>query len=228
MEGSSSSYSMRHLMGRHYLEHLWVFLSADFFADVWDPALPEIPEPQEPPEVDSEPRIRSYQRLRWLNSESSESNRLLRGTDSSRSKRNESAAARQHDREDSTFIENKRLASAAWWETQERLAARVLQTLQVTWRPRLSKAVFSTPVATLSGPLVQAGPGTTLSPDFIDSLLATREFTKEVWFQGQKFEQPAPHTLFHLLLRHSMLVEYGSAASRLLFNKRRHKNRATP
>ena len=35
MDGLSSSYSMRHLMGRHYLEHLWVFLSADFFLDVW-------------------------------------------------------------------------------------------------------------------------------------------------------------------------------------------------
>ncbi len=29
MDGQSSNYSMRNLMGRHYLEHLWVFLSAD-------------------------------------------------------------------------------------------------------------------------------------------------------------------------------------------------------
>ena len=35
MDGLSSSYSMRNLMGRHYLEHLWVFLSAEFFVDVW-------------------------------------------------------------------------------------------------------------------------------------------------------------------------------------------------
>ncbi|HKU76826.1 MAG TPA: hypothetical protein VJR02_23145 [Pyrinomonadaceae bacterium] len=221
MEGSSSSYSMRHLMGRHYLEHLWVFLSADFFADVWDPALPEIPEFEEPPEIeppdfelDPELSKTAKAQLRKLfQARIDERNRIIKEQERQRSA---AAAARQRRL---TFIENKRLASAAWWETQERLAAKVLQTLQVAWRPRLSKAVYSTPVATLSGPLVQPGPGTTLSPAFIDALLATREFTKEVWFQGQKFEQPAPHTLFHLLLRHSMLVEYGSAASRLLFSK---------
>ncbi len=221
MEGSSSSYSMRHLMGRHYLEHLWVFLSADFFADVWDPALPEIPEFEEPPEVDvfdpeQDPELSKTakaQLRKLIQAQIDERNRIIKEQERQRAA---AAAARQ---KRLTFIENKRLASAAWWETQERLAAKVLQTLQVPWRPRLSKAVYSTPLATLSGPLVQAGPGTNLSPAFIDSLLATREFTKEVWFQGQKFEQPAPHTLFNLLLRHSMLVEYGSAASRLLFNR---------
>ena len=55
MEGLSSSYSMRHLMGRHYLEHLWVFLSADFFLDVWNPELPEVPEMEEPPEIEEPP-----------------------------------------------------------------------------------------------------------------------------------------------------------------------------
>src|SRR5215216_5085352 len=52
MDGLSSNYSMRHLMGRHYLEHLWVFLTADFYLDVWDPDIPEIPEPEEPPELE--------------------------------------------------------------------------------------------------------------------------------------------------------------------------------
>ena len=56
MDGLSSSYSMRNLMGRHYLEHLWVFLSADFFVDAWN--LPDIePPPQEePPEIDEPDR----------------------------------------------------------------------------------------------------------------------------------------------------------------------------
>lgn len=208
MEGLSSSYSMRHLMGRHYLEHLWVFLSADFFLDVWDPALPEIPEPKEPPEVDPpDMTLSKFQRAELRNKQIAARDKFIKDQEARIGKARAARQIRQ------TFIENKRRASAAWWETQERLAASVLQTLKVTWRPRLSKAVYSTPVASLTGPLVQ------LSPDFIDSLLATREFTKEVWFQGQKFEQPAPHTLFHLLLRHSMLVEYGSATSRLLFNK---------
>lgn len=36
MEALSSRYSIRHLMGPHYLEQLFLVLSADFFADVWD------------------------------------------------------------------------------------------------------------------------------------------------------------------------------------------------
>ena len=43
MDGLSSSYSIRHLMGRHYLEHLFVFLSAETFVDVWEPMSDEIP-----------------------------------------------------------------------------------------------------------------------------------------------------------------------------------------
>ena len=34
MEGLSSSYSIRNLIGRHYLEHLWVFLVADFASNI--------------------------------------------------------------------------------------------------------------------------------------------------------------------------------------------------
>ena len=41
MDGLSSSYSIRHLMGRHYLEHLRVFLSADSFLDIWAPLVDE-------------------------------------------------------------------------------------------------------------------------------------------------------------------------------------------
>jgi hypothetical protein len=40
MDGLSSSYAIRNFMGRQYLEHLWVFLSADFFfhlAMSWQP-----------------------------------------------------------------------------------------------------------------------------------------------------------------------------------------------
>jgi hypothetical protein len=217
MEGLSSSFSMRNLMGRHYLEHLWVFLSADFFLDVWDAGLPEVPEPEEPPEVDPfDPLDRDLtpaMRARLRAQQIAARNKFIKEQNL------RIAQARAALQRRLNFIQNKRNASAAWWETQERLAATVLQTLQVTWRPRLSKAVFSTPVAALRGPLVQAGQNASLSPNYIEALLATRDFTKEVWFQGQKFEQPPPHTVLHLLLRHSMLVEYGAAASRLLFNK---------
>lgn len=33
MDSLSSSYSIRHVMGRHYLEHLWVFMTADLLLD---------------------------------------------------------------------------------------------------------------------------------------------------------------------------------------------------
>ncbi|HEU4386420.1 MAG TPA: hypothetical protein VFV34_01395, partial [Blastocatellia bacterium] len=51
MDGLSSSYSIRSLMGRHYLEHLWVFLSAGYYLDVWEPPIDEFPEEPEPPDI---------------------------------------------------------------------------------------------------------------------------------------------------------------------------------
>jgi hypothetical protein len=36
MDGRSSSFSLRNLMGRHYLEHLHIYLTAPSFVDVWD------------------------------------------------------------------------------------------------------------------------------------------------------------------------------------------------
>jgi hypothetical protein len=211
MDGLSSSYSMRHLMGRHYLEHLWIFLSADFFLDVWDPDLPELPEPVEPPEIEDPPEdLTPAMRARFRQQQLKARNDFIRNQERIRA----AIALRRQQR--LTFIANKRRASAAWWETQERLANVVLLKLGVPWRPRLSKGVFSPPVTTLNGPLVQANQSASLLPNYIDSLLATRDFVKEVWFQGQKFEQPPPHTLLHLLLRHSMLLEYSTAASRLI------------
>ena len=67
MDGLSSSYSIRHLMGRHYLEHLFVFLSAETFVDVWEPMSDEIPPEPEPPEVEEPPEdLPPSQRAAWL------------------------------------------------------------------------------------------------------------------------------------------------------------------
>ena len=214
MDGLSSSYSMRHLMGRQYLEHLWVFLSAEFFLDVWNLEIPEIPQPEEPPEIeepdpDLPPRLRAQFRQQQIAARNAfirrEAQRVAAAT---------AARARIVER-----INSKRRASTAWWETQERLATTALQKLGVPWRPRMSKAVFSTPVSDLKGPLVQADKAAPSPQRYIDSLLAQRDLLKELWFQGPKFEQPPPHTLLHLLLRHSMLNEYSDAARRLLVKK---------
>ena len=67
MDGLSSSYSIRHLMGRHYLEHLLVFLSADSFLDVWN--LPPIDEPPplvEPPPIEVPPDLVGRERIAFI------------------------------------------------------------------------------------------------------------------------------------------------------------------
>ncbi len=164
MDAVSSSYSIRHLMGRHYLEHLFVFLSADFLADVWE----DIPG-------------------------TSQEAKLLARTRALRLR-----------------------AITAWRATQEGLAAAVLQTFGVTWRPRLAHAVFSTPVVPLGGPLVQAGPSLSLAPNYIQTMLAGRDLNN---IQFETVQQPRQRTLLYLLLRHSFLLEYVAAASRLLINR---------
>jgi hypothetical protein len=58
----------------------------------------------------------------------------------------------------------------------------------------------------------QTAENASLSSDYIESLLAARDLIKEVR-DDQKIQQ---RTLFYLLLRHSMLLEYAAAASRLL------------
>ena len=111
------------------------------------------------------------------------------------------------------FINTMRGSAATWWATQEQLSAAVLPTLGVTWRPRLSRAVFSPPVVPLSGTLVQAAPGASLSPNYIAALLAARDLDA---IRHNKVQQPPPRTLLYLLLRHALLLEYAAAASRLL------------
>jgi hypothetical protein len=154
MEGLSSSYAIRNLMGRHYLEHLWVFLSAEFFLGL---------------------------SMTWQ-----ERLQLTHGQ------------------------------FRAWFAKQEELTGAVLQTLGVTWRPRLARAVFSPPVAMLRGALVQADQSVSLSPNYIESLLAARDLDS---IRSETVQQPPPRTLLYLLLRHSMLLEYAAAASRLLVKR---------
>jgi hypothetical protein len=172
MEGLSSNYSIRHLTGRHYLEHLFVFLSSDFFLDVWD-VVPETP-------------------------------------------REHIALARAR--------ALKQRSVADWWATQARLSATVLQTLGVTWRPRLARAVFSPPAGTLRGALVQADQGLSLSPNYIEMLLAARtlDAIRHQMFRPSnplELPLPPPRTLLYLLLRHSMLLEYTAAGARLLIHR---------
>jgi hypothetical protein len=214
MDGLSARYSMRNLLGRHYLEHLWTFLSADFFLDVWN--LPEIePPPQEePPEIEApDPDLSPAQRAQFIKQQKAARDAFIRAQKARQLAFQRALAARQ------ALLKGKRDVVTAWWATQERLTTAVLQTLGQTWRPRLAHGTYSGPVAALNGPLVQADHSTLLSPNYIESLLAARDLTKEIRFRNLSIEQPPPHTLLHLLLRHSMLLEYTNAATRLLIKR---------
>lgn len=152
MDALSSTFSIRNLMGRQYLEHLWVFLGSDFFLHFpmsWQP----------------QPR---------------------------------------------TAFTQQQFKS--WFAKQEELTATGLRLLGVTWRPRLSRAVFAGLSPELRGALVQEAPGDTLSPNYIASLLRAPD-VQAIAVSGNT---PERGTLLQLLLRHSMLWEYGAAAGRVL------------
>jgi hypothetical protein len=213
MEGVSSSYSLRNLMGRHYLEHLWVFLSADPMRQAWempDPEPPPVEEPPEPPDLEGLTGPQRSQVLAAYRRAVQEFERRQQRAQAAFA----AAVARKR-----AIITGNRAAVTAWWATQEQLTMAVLEkTLRVSWRPRLSHALFVPPLITLGGPLVQAAQGSSLSPNYIEQLLAARDLTKEAPFLD-KAKQPPPHTLLHLLLRHSMLLEYTTAATRLLIGR---------
>jgi hypothetical protein len=214
MDALSSHYSMRNLLGRHYLEHLLIFLSADFIKDAWN--LPDIePPPQEdPPEIEEpDPDLTPAQKAQFRKQQKALRDAFIKAQQAKQAAFQRAVDARQ------ALLKGKRDALAAWWATQERLTTAVLQTLGVAWRPRLAHATFSGPVALLNGPLVQTDHNPSLTPNYIKTLLDARNIFKEIRFRNLSVEQPPPHTLLHLLLRHSMLLEYTNAAARLLIKR---------
>ena len=162
MDGLSSGYSIRNLLGRHYLEHLFVFLSAEYLSGFWT--------------FNSSMSPELFERFRSMRAQT----------------------------------------ASLWWTAQEQLPATVLQALGVTWRPRLARALFSPPVVALRGALVQADGGRSLSPNYIQSMLAARDLGA---IRDETIQQPSPPTLLYLLLRHSMLLEYVTAAWKLLVKR---------
>lgn len=214
MDGLSANYSIRNLLGRHYLEHLWIFLSADFFKDAWN--LPEIEPPPEvePPEIEEPPDgLRPAQRAAFIRAQREALARFEREQRARQQGFQRAVEARRN------LLNGKRDAMNAWWAAHEQLTATALNTLRFTWQPRIANALFAAQAGTLDGPLVQAGLEPTLSPNYIETLLAARDLVKDIRFRNLSTEQPAPHTLLHLLLRHSMLLEYTDAATRLLIRR---------
>ena len=77
--------------------------------------------------------------------------------------------------------------------------------------------MFAPPVATLNGALVQADHKRVAFAELHRHRCSRRADLDAI--RNDTIQQPPPHTLLYLLLRHSMLLEYAAAASRLLINR---------
>ncbi|MGH9753787.1 MAG: hypothetical protein ACREA2_13490 [Blastocatellia bacterium] len=205
MDGLSSNYSIRNLMGRHYLEHLWVFLTANYYADVL--VYPDEPGPEpEPPEQEEPPDdLTPQQRVAWIRAQQ-------QGYQAYQAARQQWVAAVNWYNNRIAYIATKSAATPAWYAKQEELAKALLEPLELTWTPRLAQGVFAPPVQTLKGALTQADQSASSSPNYIEALLAAQNI------DAIRTGAP-PHELLCLLLRHSMLLEYDAAGSRILINK---------
>jgi hypothetical protein len=108
------------------------------------------------------------------------------------------------------------LAASGWLAAQDTITRAVLQALGWPWHPRLEDAAYAEIDIPLKAPLVQAGEldgVVTLEPNYIAALLADPPLpTSET---DAPPAMPAPATLLHLLLRHSLQLEYTAAAARL-------------
>ena len=109
------------------------------------------------------------------------------------------------------------LNGSGWLAAQDTLGRAVLQALGFAWHPRLEEAAFATQEIALKAPLVQAGEhadAPVLQPNYIAALLDDPPLP--VTETDAPPPMPAPATLLHLLLRHSVQLEYTAAAARLL------------
>lgn len=102
-----------------------------------------------------------------------------------------------------------------WWRTQETLSGAVLETFGVNWKPRIRRTACLDEFFQVNAPIVQAGElseTARLADDYINPLLNAPDI--------KTLLNPTapPASLLHALLRHSMLLEYANAASRILFS----------
>lgn len=213
MDGLSSSYSIRNLLGRHYLEHLWVFLSAGYYMDVWEPLVEDFPPEPEQPEFEEPPEdLTPRQRTAWIRAQQQIQQQYQIAYNAWLGQM--SAIQARYN-----YVAAKNAYTPSWWAAHDQRAKSLLesvgllQKLGTAWRPRLARGMFSPHVVRLDGALVQPVRNAALSPNYIDTLLAARDLNN---IRSQPAQQPPPASLLNLLLRHSMLQEYGDAASRLL------------
>jgi hypothetical protein len=107
------------------------------------------------------------------------------------------------------------LSASGWLAAQDSLSRAALNALGFTWHPRLEDAAYSGGEMEVVAPLVQPGEldgVPTLSPNYISALLADPPLPATETTLAPAM--PAPTTLLHMLLRHSMQLEYTAAAAR--------------
>jgi len=109
------------------------------------------------------------------------------------------------------------LTGSGWLAAQDSISRAVLNALGFAWHPWLEDATYSENEMAVSAPFVQAGDlegVATLSPNYIAALLSDPPLpvTETTLPSGM----PAPATLLHMLLRHSVQLEYTAAAARLV------------
>ena len=108
------------------------------------------------------------------------------------------------------------LNASGWLAAQDSVSRAVLNALGFAWHPRLEDAAYSDGQMAVSAPLVQAGEldgVATLSPNYITALLTDPPLPATE--TAPPPAMPAPATLLHMLLRHSVQLEYTAAAARL-------------
>ena len=107
------------------------------------------------------------------------------------------------------------LNASGWLGAQDSVSRAVLNALGFGWHPRLEDAAYSDGQMAVSAPLVQAGEldgVATLSPNYITALLTDPPLPATE--TAPPPAMPAPATLLHMLLRHSVQLEYAAAAAR--------------
>ncbi len=107
------------------------------------------------------------------------------------------------------------LDTAGWWRKQEELTGAILRALDLPLQPRLMRVAYADRFMQVKAPLVQAGETSEtalIAAKYIDALLNASSL------DALLTDTAAPDSLLHALLRHSMLLEYANAATRLLFN----------
>ncbi len=107
------------------------------------------------------------------------------------------------------------LNGSGWLAAQDSISRAVLNALGFTWHPLLEDAVYSEGQMAVAAPLVQPGDlegVATLSPNYIATLLSDPPLPATETSLPPPI--PAPVTLLHMLLRHSIQLEYTAAAAR--------------